>query len=70
MAAHNTVYLRVQDDGTNLNFSLSETGAEWRTVVSENRTAYLAAAPDRVGVCVLSNRAAETKGVFGWFRVE
>ena len=44
------VYLRIQDDGTNLNFSMSMQGQGYVLLYTESRTAELASGPTRVGL--------------------
>lgn len=43
------VWFRIEDDNTDLNFSISNDGVNWREIHSEARTAFMAGGPDRIG---------------------
>jgi hypothetical protein len=62
-------YMQVQDDGTNLNFSVSYDGLVFYPIYSASRTAFLASGPTLVGVGVdAENGSDNLYGQFGWFR--
>jgi hypothetical protein len=64
-------YLRVIDNGTNLIALASRDGQNFATVLSESRTAFLAAGPTLVGLAGGNNTVAGTATLFScdWFRV-
>ena len=43
------VWLKIEDDNTDLNFSISEDGVNWVEIFSEGRTTFMAGGPDRIG---------------------
>ena len=43
------LWLKLEDDGTNITFSISQTGTYWNSVYTELRGAYFDTAPDNVG---------------------
>lgn len=58
-------WLRVEDDNTNLKFSVSPNGLDWDEIFSEPRTTYLT--PEQIGVIVNSaNSSPGTINVFSW----
>ena len=63
------LYLRFQDDGTNLNCSYSYSGitGTFVTVASEARTSFLAN-PNQVGIGMLGQASVVAAPVFQWFR--
>lgn len=56
LTATDTIWLKAEDDGTNLIFSASIDGVTWIQLASESRTAYVAGGPDEFFIGV-SNRA-------------
>jgi hypothetical protein len=42
------LWMKIENDGTNLKWSLSNDGTEWLTYFSESKTAYLSGNPDKV----------------------
>ena len=60
-------WLKIQDDGTNFNFSFSADGVNWQVVESSSRTAFLTT-PDRVGwyVCSFDGNVGMTATLFSW----
>lgn len=62
-------WLKVQDDGTNLNFFYSGTGSVYTQILSVSRTAFLPAGPTKVGIGVGSDGAnTPVNAVFDYFR--
>lgn len=53
---NNTVWFQVEDNGTNFLFKISAGGGAWITLLSESRTAWLAAA-DEIGFMVEAGQA-------------
>lgn len=69
MPRHFPWWLKVQDDGTSLNFSFSGTGSVYTPVVSVPRTAFLSSGPTSVGIVVGSDGAnTAVNGAFDYFR--
>jgi len=63
------LWLKVQDDGTNIIFSFSRTGALYFPVGSVSRTAWLSSGPTGVGLLIGSNGAnAIVNGTYEYFR--
>lgn len=46
------VYLKIQNDGTNLNFSTSSDGIQYIQQYTETKNAFFTTAPDQVGFCI------------------
>jgi hypothetical protein len=47
--ASDLIWLKIEDDGTDLNFYLSMDGVNWIEVGTEGRTAFMSGGPDEVG---------------------
>src|SRR5581483_11235478 len=63
------LWLKVQDDGTNITFSFSRTGALYFPVGSVSRKAWLSSGATGVGLMVGSNGAnAVVNGTYEYFR--
>lgn len=63
------VYLKAQDDNTNLNFSFSLDGRNYHQVYTMTRATGFTTAADRVGLSVHSQNATYgADGSFDWFR--
>ncbi len=45
-------WMRIRDDGTNLNFDISPNGVDWINLTTHGRTAHMAGGPDQAGVFV------------------
>lgn len=62
-------YLKVQDNGTNLIYSYSPDGVNFVQLFSESRTAFFAAGPTQVGLCIDAENTG-TSAVLScdWFR--
>lgn len=62
-------YLRIKDDGTNLIYSVSVDGLFYFPVFTESRTAFMAAGPNRIGLCGNNAHATlHSYNSFHWFR--
>ncbi len=63
------VYLRAEDDGSNIKFSMSFGGLRFSQLYSEARTAFLTNGPDNVGLCINNNGATvDLYVICDWFR--
>ena len=63
------VYMRIQDDGTNLTFSWAADGVHFWQFFQAGRTAFLAAGPNQVGITGENNHGTGTYYVLSdWFR--
>lgn len=59
------IWLRIEDDNTDLNFSISADGVNWMEIYTESRTAFMAGGPDQVGFGGNANTSAGTDSF--WF---
>jgi hypothetical protein len=60
-------YYAIEDDGTNLNYKVSDDGCVWRTIFSEAHHAFITA--DAVGVGLdIETSSARGFAAFDWFR--
>jgi hypothetical protein len=63
------LYLKVQDDGTNITCSFSRTGTTYFQVGEVNRTQWLASGPQGVGLLIGSNLSNQVvDGTYEYFR--
>lgn len=58
------VWLKLEDNGTNLIASVSLDGVNWRQLFSEGRTVFMAGGPDQIGFAVQSNTASVTPWIY------
>lgn len=58
LGAGGPIYLKMKDDGGNLIFSYSYDGVNFLQFLSVSRTAFIAAGPNRVGLCINNNQNA------------
>ncbi len=65
-----SLYLRVDDDGTNVKFLASATGitGTWQQFFSESRTAFMAGAPNQIGVGFYHQSNMSVTFAWDWFR--
>jgi hypothetical protein len=63
-------WLRVGDDGTNVNFSVSYDGVNFFALYSQGRTSFLTGGPTYVGLCSQSNNTSHNSMqlLVDWFR--
>ena len=62
-------YWRIQDDGTNLKFSISYDNVQWTQVYTEARGAFLSTGPTQVGIFSQATYlVANIVGRFDWFQ--
>jgi hypothetical protein len=59
----NANWMRLEDDGTDLNFYYSPNGIQWHLVATEGRTVLMAGGPDEVGVYGNSNSTGISMGM-------
>lgn len=58
------IWLKLEDNATNLIFSVSLDGVNWRQIFSEGRTAFMAGGPDQIGFAIQSNTASVTPWMY------
>ncbi len=61
------VYLKIQADGTNINFSSSPDGVVYQQQFTQAKAAFFTTAPDRVGICIDNNNGPNSAD-FDYFR--
>jgi hypothetical protein len=62
-------YIQVQDDGTNLNFSVSLDGVNFTKIYSQGRTSYLTNGANQIGLFIDQNTSNNVGAAsFDYFR--
>lgn len=62
VASGNQIWLRIEDNGTDLKFYIGMDGIVWQQVYSESRTTHMTGGPDEVGIFI-SNASSSSSAV-------
>ena len=60
------VFIKVQDDGTNINWSLSQDGINFTPAYSQGRTSWLSGGPNAIAIGVYSGSDASSVSFIDW----